>query len=118
MNKEEFKAKREIINSKMNELKNEMIKLEKEYIESNQKYPIGSKVCVTTPAYIATYIRSDKQESVVVPERKQYAYVKDYRIDFLDNVEPLFSKVKKDGTVSKAGFYVSLTNTTIELVKE
>lgn len=42
MNKEEFKAKREIINSKMNELKNEMIKLEKEYIESNVKYPIGS----------------------------------------------------------------------------
>lgn len=29
MNKEEFKEKREIINSKMNELKNEMIKLEK-----------------------------------------------------------------------------------------
>lgn len=118
MNKEEFKTKREIINSKINELKNEMIKLEKEYIKSNAKYPIGSKVCVTTPAYTATYIRSDKQESVVVPERKQYAYVKDYRIDFLDNVEPLFSKMKKDGTVSKVDFYVSLTNTTIELVKE
>lgn len=29
MNKEEFKAKKEIINSKINELKNEMIKLKK-----------------------------------------------------------------------------------------
>lgn len=57
MTKEEFKAKREIINSKMNELKNEMIKLEKEYIESNVKYPIGSKVCITTPA--STYTKLD-----------------------------------------------------------
>lgn len=62
MNKEEFKSKKEIINSKINELKNEMIKLEKEYIESNAKYPIGSRVCITTN------------------ESKRYAYVKDYRI--------------------------------------
>ena len=47
MNKEEFKSKKEIINSKINELKNEMIKLEKEYIESNAKYPIGSRVCIS-----------------------------------------------------------------------
>lgn len=67
MNKEEFKAKREIINSKMNELKNEMIKLEKEYIESNVKYPIGSKVCITTPA--STYTKLDNLESVTVPEK-------------------------------------------------
>lgn len=117
MTKEEFRTKKEIINSKINELKNEMMKLKKEYIESNAKYPIGSKVCITTPAYTA--IRLSDLESVTVPERKQYAYVKGYRIvDFLDTVEPLFSKVKKDGTVSKADFYVSLTNATIELVKE
>nr|DAF50704.1 MAG TPA: hypothetical protein [Myoviridae sp. ct04y17] len=64
MTKEEFKSKKEIINSKMNELNNEMIKLKKEYIKSNMKYPIGSKVCITTN------------------ESKRYAYVKDYRIDF------------------------------------
>jgi hypothetical protein len=117
MTKEEFKTKKEIINSKMNELKNEMIKLEKEYIESNAKYPIGSKVCITTPAYTA--IRLSDLENVTAPERKQYAYVKGYRIaDFLDTVEPLFSKVKKDGTMSEMNLYVSLTNATIELVKE
>lgn len=116
MTKEEFKAKREIINSKMNELKNEMIKLEKEYIESNVKYPIGSKVCITTPA--STYTKLDNLESVTVPERKQYAYVRDYRINFLDDIDPLFSKVKKDGTMSDVNLYVNLTNTTIELVKE
>lgn len=36
MNKEGFKSKKKIINSNIEELKNEMIKLEKEYIESNQ----------------------------------------------------------------------------------
>lgn len=100
MTKEEFRTKKEIINSKMNELKNEMIKLKKEYIESNMKYPIGSKVCITTN------------------ESKRYAYVKDYRINSIDNIEPLFNKVKKDGTMSEMGLYVcSCQLPTIELVK-
>jgi hypothetical protein len=100
MNKEEFQTKKNDINSKIRELKSQKIKLEKEYIESNAKYPIGSKVCITTN------------------ESKRYAYVKDYRIDFFDNIEPLFNKVKKDGTMSEVNLYVSLTNATIELVKE
>lgn len=100
MTKEEFKSKKEIINSKIRELNNEMIKLKKEYIESNVKYPIGSKVCITTN------------------ESKRYAYVKDYRIDFSDNIEPLFNKVKKDGTMSNVNLYVCLMNVMIELVKE
>lgn len=101
MTKEEFRTKKEIINLKMNELNNEMIKLKKEYIKSNMKYPIGSKVCITTN------------------ESKRYAYVKDYRIDFSDNIEPLFNKVKKDGTMSEMGLYVwSCECPTIELVTE
>lgn len=101
MNKEEFKSKKKILNSNIEELKNEMIKLEKEYIESNVKYPIGSKVCITTN------------------ESKRYAYVKDYMINYLDNIEPLFNKVKKDGTMSEMGLYVwSYECPTIELVKE
>jgi len=44
MNKEEFQTKKNDINSKIRELKSQKIKLEKEYIESNAKYPIGSKV--------------------------------------------------------------------------
>lgn len=100
MNKEEFKSKKKILNSNIEELNNEMIKLEKEYIESNAKYPIGSKVCITTN------------------ESKRYAYVKDYRINSLDNIEPLFNKVKKDGTMSEMGLYVwSCQCPTIELVK-
>ena len=101
MNKEEFQTKKNDINSKIRELKSQKIQLEKEYIESNMKYPIGSKVCITTN------------------ESKRYAYVKDYRIDFFDNIEPLFNKVKKDGTMSEMGLYVwSFQCPTIELVKE
>lgn len=100
MNKEEFQTKKNDINSKIRKLKNQKIQLEKEYIESNMKYPIGSKVCITTN------------------ESKRYAYVKDYRIDFSDNIEPLFNEVKKDGTMSKMGLYVwSYQCPTIELVK-
>lgn len=100
MNKEEFQTKKNDINSKIRELKSQKIKLEKEYIESNAKYPIGSKVCITTN------------------ESKRYAYVKDYRINSLDNIEPLFNKVKKDGTMSEMGLYVwSCQCPTIELVK-
>lgn len=100
MNKEEFQTKKNDINSKIRKLKSQKIQLEKEYIESNMKYPIGSKVCITTN------------------ESKRYAYVKDYRIDFSDNIEPLFNEVKKDGTMSKMGLYVwSYQCPTIELVK-
>lgn len=100
MNKEEFQTKKNDIDSKIRELKNQKIQLEKEYIESNVKYPIGSKVCITTN------------------ESKRYAYVKDYRIDFFDNIEPLFNKVKKDGTMSEMGLYVwSCQCPTIELAK-
>jgi hypothetical protein len=116
MNKEEFLSKRYAIDLKLKELKSQKIKLEKEYIKSNAKYPIGSKVCITTPA--STYIRLDNHESVVIPEKKQYAYIKGYNIGFYDTIDPLFSKVKKDGTMSDVNLYVNLTNTTIELVKE
>lgn len=67
MNKEEFQTKENDINSKIRKLKSQKIKLEKEYIKSNAKYPIGSKVCITTPA--STYIRLDNHESVVIPEK-------------------------------------------------
>lgn len=43
MNKEEFQTKKNDINSKIRELKSQKIQLEKECIESNAKYPIGSK---------------------------------------------------------------------------
>ena len=51
MNKEEFLSKRDAIDLKLKELNGEKEQLEKEYIESNQVFPIGSKVCITVPAH-------------------------------------------------------------------
>jgi hypothetical protein len=51
MNKEEFLSKRDAIDLMLKDLNGEKEKLEKEYIESNQGFPIGSKVCITVPAH-------------------------------------------------------------------
>lgn len=115
MTKEEFKSKKEIINSKMNELNNEMIKLKKEYIKSNVKYPIGSKVCITTPASVYTSLHD--LTGVTVPETKQYAYIVGYDVSYLCDIKPLFKKINKDGSVSKVNLYVNLENVVIELVQ-
>lgn len=115
MTKEEFKSKKEIINSKMNELNNEMIKLKKEYIKSNMKYPIGSKVCITTPASVYTSLHD--LTDVTVPETKQYAYIVGYDVSYLCDIKPLFKKINKDESVSKVNLYVNLENVVIELVQ-
>ena len=75
MNKEEFQTKKNDIDSKIRELKNQKIQLEKEYIESNQVFPVGSKVCITVPAH------ERNNESILVPEAKKLAYIADYEID-------------------------------------
>ena len=76
MNKEEFQTKKNDIDSKIRELKNQKIQLEKEYIESNQGFPVGSKVYITVPAH----------ERILVPEVKKLAYIVDYEIDDAGNV--------------------------------
>lgn len=48
--------------------------------------------------------------SIVIPEKKQYAYIKGYDIGFHDTIDPLFGKVR----MSDVDLYVNLTNTTIE----
>lgn len=111
MNKEEFQTKKNDINSKIRELKSQKIKLGKEYIESNAKYPIGSKVCITTPASVYTSLHD--LTGVTVPETKQYAYI----VGYLCDIKPLFKKINKDGSVSKVNLYVNLENVVIELVQ-
>ena len=110
MTKEEFKSKKEIINSKINELNNEMVKLKKEYIKSNI-----SKVCITTPASVYTSLHD--LTGVTVPETKQYAYIVGYDVSYLCDIKPLFKKINKDGSVSKVNLYVNLENVVIELVQ-
>lgn len=116
MTKEEFKTKKDIINSKIEELNNEMEKLKKEYIESNVKYPIGSKVCIITPAHKEVCLFSNKE--MLVAESRDCGYVMNYEINYRNDIELCLKKVKKDGTISKTSLYVNFKKVKIELVKE
>lgn len=98
MNKEEFLSKRYAIDLKLKELNGEREQLEKEYIESNQGFPIGSKVCITVPAH----------ERILVPEAKKLAYIADYDIDDNGEVVPSLRQLDCNGGMSAIPLFVNL----------
>lgn len=106
MNKEEFLSKRDAINLKLKELNGEKEQLEKEYIESNQGLPVGSKVCITVPVH----------ERLLVPEAKKLAYIADYEIDDDGEVVPSLRQLDYNGGMSEMPLYVNLKKVIIELV--
>ena len=110
MNKEEFQTKKNDIDSKIRELKNQKIQLEKEYIESNQGFPVGSKVCITVMAH------ERNNERILVPEAKKLAYIVDYEIDDDGEVVPSLRQLDCNGGMSAIPLYVNFKKTIIELV--
>lgn len=106
MNKEEFLSKRNAIDLKLKELNGEKEKLEKEYIESNQGFNVGSKVCITVPSY----------ERILVPEAKKLAYIADYEIDGNGEVVPSLRQLDCNGGMSAIPLYVNLKKVIIELM--
>lgn len=75
MNKEEFLSKRDAIDLKLKGLNGEKEQLEKEYIESNQGFNVGSKVCITVPVHERFSLLSN--ERILIPEVKKLAYIAD-----------------------------------------
>ena len=114
MNKEEFQTKKNDIDSKIRELNNQKIQLEKEYIESNQEFPVGSKVCITVPAH-ERYIFGNN-ERILVPEAKKLAYIADYEIDDNGEVVPSLRQLDYNGGMSAIPLFVNLKKDIIELV--
>lgn len=110
MNKEEFQTKKNDIDSKIRELKNQKIQLEKEYIESNQGFPVGSKVCITVMAH------ERNNERILVPEAKKLAYIADYEIDDNGEVVPSLRQLDYNGGMSAIPLFVNLKKDIIELV--
>ena len=106
MNKEEFLSKRDAIDLMLKDLNGEKEKLEKEYIESNQGFPIGSKVCITVPSY----------ERILVPEAKKLAYIADYEIDGNGEVVPSLRQLDCNGGMSAIPLYVNFKKVIIELM--
>ena len=101
MNKEEFLSKRYAIDLKIKKLNGE-----KEYIESNQVFPIGSKVCITVMDH----------ERILVPEAKKLAYIADYDIDDNGEVVPSLRQLDYNGGMSAIPLFVNLKKVIIELV--
>ena len=99
MNKEEFLSKRDAIDLTLKELNGEKKKLEKEYIESNQGFPIGSKVCITVLAYERFSLLDN--ERILVPEAKKLAYIADYEIDDNGEVVPSLRQLDYNGGMSE-----------------
>jgi hypothetical protein len=114
MNKEEFQTKKNDIDSKIRELKNQKIQLEKEYIESNQGFPVGSKVYITVPAH--ERLSHLNNERILVSEVKKLAYIVDYEIDDDGEVVPSLRQLDCNGGMSAIPLYVNLKKVIIELV--
>lgn len=110
MNKEEFLSKRYAIDLKIKKLNGEKEQLEKEYIESNQGFPVGSKVCITVMAH------ERNNERILVPEAKKLAYIVDYEIDDDGEVVPSLRQLDCNGGMSAIPLYVNFKKTIIELV--
>lgn len=110
MNKEEFLSKRYAIDLKIKKLNGEKEQLEKEYIESNQVFPIGSKVCITVMAH------KRNNERILVPEAKKLAYIADYDIDDNGEVVPSLRQLDCNGGMSAIPLFVNLKKAIIELV--
>lgn len=112
MDKSYFETRKAEIQSEIDSWKQELKDLEDEYISSNQKFPIGSKVCITTPARTGMVLSTG--EKVTFPEAKRYAYVTGYEI-CRKEVVPILMKAKKDGTISKNRDYITFGRVIVEL---
>lgn len=86
MNKKEFQTKKNDIDSKIRELNNQKIQLEKEYIESNQEFPVGSKVCITVPAHERYTFWNN--ERILVPKRRSYPILQIMRLMITERLSP------------------------------
>lgn len=112
MDKSYFETRKAEIQSEIDSWKQEMRDLEDEYISSNQKFPIGSKVCITTPAHTGWLLHN--RETVTFPEEKKFSYITGYEIR-CNEVVPILMKAKKDGTISKLRDYISSERMIVEL---
>lgn len=115
MDKQEYKTKKEQILESIAALKREKERLDSEYIESNRVFNDGEKVLVRTKEH--PYWKAGGSEpSGMVKEETRYAFIKRYEI-ICDDVVPVLSKCKKDGTMSKVRDCLTTRLITVEKLK-
>lgn len=87
MTREEYKEKRKSLRAQLNQL-------EIDYISSNSPIKIGTKVTILSESYYNM-------------ENKEYVgIVTGYQRNYHDEVIPVFSQLKKDGTASSRELHV------------
>lgn len=99
MRKEQYVELKNDLESKIKDLKNTLIKVKEDYLDSYGDFEIGEKVKIITPSRDHRLIAGAKK--VILPKSERFAFVKGFYINFNDDVVPSFSKCKKDGTVSQ-----------------
>lgn len=83
MTKEEYLKREDALHNKIDEIRDEIKNLRKEYIKENKSFPIGTKVRITNDNY---------------PHLEKEGIVSDYGVTCSGNVQPIVMKIKKDGT--------------------
>lgn len=97
MTKDDYIKEKGLIQSKIDELKQNLKVLESQYIEKNKSFEIGELVLVTNG------------------ETSEKGFVDGYEVDFLLNINPIIKKIKKDGSKSQHKIWV-WTNSTISKI--
>ena len=85
---EEFKLQKAIVKEKIENLNNELKRVEQQFIDSNKEFDIGDKVKITH-----------------VNGKEEFAFVSNIIVSYMDKVDYNFKKIKKDGTMSSINIY-------------
>lgn len=88
MTKDEYIKEKGLIQSKIDELKQNLKVLESQYIETNSPFEIGELVLVNNGSTIEKGI------------------VDNYEVDWTNNITPIIKKIKKDGSKSQHKIWV------------
>ena len=86
MTKEEYLNREESLKNKIEEIREEIKNLRKQYIKDNIPYPIGTKVKIESKNYPDS------------PKGVRVGVVTDFDVSFHGDVMPIIMKMKKDGT--------------------
>lgn len=97
MIKDEYIKEKNLILSKIDELKKDLKVLESQYIETNSPFEIGELVLVTNG------------------ETSEKGFVDGYEVDWSNDIIPIIKKIKKDGSKSQHKIWV-WTNSTISKI--
>lgn len=113
MKREEFVERNQKLLDQIEAIECEILNLESEYIHSQVKIPVGSKIIISTPV---KYL--DKEGNIIRESLKtREAYLVGFHVYPGGRIEPLAKKVRKDGSMSSVRGFV-LPHETISLAEE